>query len=167
MLAKSLTAASKFFTLLSVACCVLGVLSSNVLADPLPTPGTGTVATTPSTATTTACNCGTPPTSPGSTWDAFVTCYNACPCSSECGPAVPPGSPGHEDWLDCYRGKCQMLFGPNFGCLICNQPNPCRIVAGNPPAVVCSGWRCSGPVGCRTMCRCWPSLFVADECVCR
>ena len=36
MLAKSLTATSKLFTLLAVACCVVGVLSSEVRADPDP-----------------------------------------------------------------------------------------------------------------------------------
>ena len=37
MLAKSLTATSKLFTLLAVACCVLGVLSINTAqADPVP-----------------------------------------------------------------------------------------------------------------------------------
>ena len=153
MVANALTATGKFFTLLAVACGLLGLFSLNVAkADPPP-----------------ACNCGPAPYTTGPAWDAFVTCYmtNCSQCNLQCGPPQPPGSPGYATWVACSNnGTCNFLPSPNFICLACNQPMPCKTVAGNPPTVTCSNSRCTGPVGCG-FCNCLPSLFVASDCVCR
>lgn len=84
MVTKVLMATSKFFTLLAVACGVLGLLSSNVAkADPPP------------------CNCG----SDFSDWVYFSECVHfTCPgCVAQCGEAVEPGEPGHAAWVACYN----------------------------------------------------------------
>jgi len=108
MMAKLLTGASKLFTLLAVACGVLGLFSMNWAKADLPGGDPP-----PS-----SCNCGTPPTSTGPAWDAFVSCYdsNCANCKMTCFSAVPPGSPGHADWLACYNNCRLSRICPNGSC---------------------------------------------------
>ncbi len=154
MVAKLLTATSKLFILLAVACGVLGLLSlDRAKADSLP-------AIDPDN----PCNCGTPQTSTGPDWDAFVTCYtSSCStCVETCGPPIAPGAPGYDSWYECYRSQC--LFNPLNpippipGCAIaCTPPVPCTIVVPNPgapPIITCTEKRCTGVLGCWTWCKC-------------
>ena len=85
MVANALAATGKFFTLLAVACGLLGLFSLNVAkADPPP------------------CNCGVPDPS---AWMTFTMCYYHCTeCNTACGGPRLPGEQGYDAWLACYNG---------------------------------------------------------------
>lgn len=93
MMTKVLTATSKLFILLAVACGLLGLLSTNMAkADPPP------------------CDCGGEAEWTAD-WGHFEECYRAyCQRSSQCGDPVPPGQTGHEDWAACYNNYSLSIF---------------------------------------------------------
>ena len=101
MLVNSLTAASKFFSLLAITCCILGMLSLNsAKADVIIAPFVDE----------NTCSCGTPPSTTGPDWDAFVACYNSCSlCQQSCGAAVAPGVVGHDAWRACFNSNCSVV----------------------------------------------------------
>ena len=145
MLAKALTATGKLFTLLALACCVLGVLSSEVRADPHNNLDSDT-----------ACNCGTPPTSPGPEWDAFLACYNSPNCSSArqtCGDAIAPGQPGHQAWADCYNSTLSIA-----SCAYPRCADGCFLVEGGGTGGACTS---QGVNTCPTYCICKKWLTIA------
>ena len=108
-MAKLLTGTSKMFTLMAVACCVLGLLSVNTAkADPPP------------------CNCGVPPTTSGPEWNSFAMCvWYSCPCATQCGSIAGPGYPGHDAWVACYNSNCNAAVGFNFQSGLCVLRSPC------------------------------------------